>query len=836
MFKIDAITKDWKEAGAFMAQVNLYGFWDEHCFLTKSGDLGCALKIGGIDAEGLDHAGRDYVVKRLEAALRSLDEKTRLYQILFHHNRPTIPHAEYTNPLVRAAVEQRADFLNAKADRLYSVELFWIVMVDGGYAKASLLHALSQLPQHPRSALGMFGRELRALFSASKERTLLYAQIERDRIRLEQKVKSLSGQMSDLTTVALPGAEETFRMLRRLVNFRPSKIEQSRLHGMQHLDWQMCDSELEAHRGHLRMDDFYVRVLTLKELPSETRPLLLHGLLDVPANFHVVTEWHPVDNTRARKEINKRRRHHHNSKTSFLSNLQEQKHAGPREELVDDSKEAAVAELGEALTALGMEGKSFGEFTLTVVIYDEDRVKVEHAVAEFQKLFTQHDGLLYEERYNLLNAFFATIPGNRQFNLRKQWALNSNYADLSFLFNIDCGQQWNPHLERELLAVLETAHAMPYYLNLHSGDVAHTLLLGATGSGKSFLLNFLLESLQKYDPLTFIFDLGASYETLTRVFGGTYLNVGLKNPGFSINPFSLAPTHENLNFLYLFTRVLIEAQGKYLLTPEDEKSLYAAVERVYQLPLEIRTLSNFASILGPLGERLHRWTKSGPQGAGQFGHLFDNADDTLTFSRFQTFNFDGWSDAPDVLEPLLFYVLHQASSEIEKPENTATFKCFVIDEAWMFLKNATIREWITRAEKTWRKKNAAMILATQSVVELAASEMLHIVHESCPTKIFLANPNMDRKLYAKVFQLNDTELELLESLVPKRDLLLKQPGHTKKLVLEVDALTYWIATNNSRDNLRKQEYFVRYGPEQGLLHLAQDYPNPASPTLHEVTA
>ena len=81
--------------------------------------------------------------------------------------------------------------------------------------------------------------------------------------------------------------------------------------------------------------------------------------------------------------------------------------------------------------------------------------------------------------------------------------------------------------------------------------MAHTLLLGATGSGKSFTLNFLIQSLQKYEPLTFIFDLGGSYETLTRGFGGTYLNVGLKNPGFTINPFSLEPTHENLNFLYL---------------------------------------------------------------------------------------------------------------------------------------------------------------------------------------------------------------------------------------------------------------------------------------------
>jgi type IV secretion/conjugal transfer VirB4 family ATPase len=817
MVKVDDITRHWREAGSFAAQVNLFGFWDEHSFLTKSGDIGAALRIGGIDYESLDHAGRDYAVKRLEAAFRSLDDKCRLYQILFKRNRPAIPHTEYENPIVRASVEQRSQFLKSKTDRLYSIEVFWIVMIDGSYAKTGIVHALAQLPKHPRTSL----RDLRALFSCNKERTLIYEQIERDQLRLQQKINSLGGQLSDLTTVELLGAEQTFRCIRRLVNLRPSKIDAAPLCRARHLDWQLCDSEMEAHRGYLRMDDDYVRVLTLKELPGETRPLLLQGLFDVPANFHVVTEWHPVDNAKSRKEIASRRRHHHNSKTSFVSNLQDRENTGNQDNLVDDSKAAAVAELGGALTALGMEGKNFGEFTLSVVVYDEDRVKVEHSVAEFQKLFTQHDGLLYEERYNLLNAYFATVPGNRQFNLRKQWALNSNYADLSFLFTVDSGSPWNPHLEREYLTVLESTHGTPYYLNLHSGDVAHTLLLGATGAGKSFTLASILQALQKYGPLTFIFDVGGSYESLTRVFGGTYLNVGLKTPGFSINPFSLEPTHENLNFLYLFLRVLIEGQGKYTLTGDDEKALFAAVERVYKLPCEIRTLANFASILGPLGERLQRWI-----GKGQFGYLFDNAEDTLTFARFQTFNFDGWSDYPDILEPLLFYVLQRASSEIEKPANTATFKVFLADEASIFLKNAIIRDWVVRAERTWRKKNAAMILATQSVVELADAGVLNIINESCPTKIFLANPNIDRKLYAEIFQLNDTQLELFESLVPKRELLLIQPHGTKKLVLEVDALTYWIATNNARDNLRKQDYFARYGPEQGLLRLAQDYPNP----------
>jgi len=817
MFKVEQITKDWKEAGSLQAHINLYGFWDENAFFTKSGDLGAVLKIGGIDYESLDRAGRDYAVKRLEAAFRSLDEKTRLYQILLKHNRPEIVHADYDSPLIRAAVDQRSEFLRSKRDRMYSIEIFWVVMVDGNYTNSGLLHALSQLSKGPRRAV----RELNAMLAGNRQRTLLFEQINRDRMHLQQKIRSLTGQLNDLMQVELLGTEKTFRLVRRLVNFRPFKTQEARLHGPRFLDWQLCDSELEAHRGYLRMDDDYLRVLTMKEMPSTTHPLLLNGLLDIPANFHVVSEWHPVDSAVARKEINRRRRHYHNSKTSFLSNLQDQQNTGPRDDLVDDSKEAAVAELGDALTAIGMEGKSFGEFTFSVVIYDEDRVKVEHAIAEFQKLFTTHDGLLYEERYNLLNAFFATVPGNRQFNLRKQWALNSNYADLSFLFTVDSGKRWNPHLEREYLAVLESEHGTPYYLNLHSGDVAHSLVLGATGSGKSFTLNFLIQSLQKYDPLTFIFDLGGSYETLTRSFGGTYLNVGLKNPGFTINPFSLEPTHENLNFLYLFTKVLIEANGRYDLTPEDDKALFAAIERVYKLPLDIRTLSNFASILGPLGERLHRWTQ-----AGQFGYLFDNPEDTLSFSRFQTFNFDGWSDYPEILEPLLFYVLQRASSEIEKAENAATFKAFVIDEAWIFLKNRTIRDWITRAEKTWRKKNAAMILATQSVVELRASEMLHVVNESCPTKVFLANPNIDRALYAEIFQFNDTQLELLESLVPKRELLLIQPGSTKKLMLEVDALSYWVATNNARDNLRKQEYFARFGADVGLLRLAHDYPNP----------
>ena len=63
-----------------------------------------------------------------------------------------------------------------------------------------------------------------------------------------------------------------------------------------------------------------------------------------------------------------------------------------------------------------------------------------------------------------------------------------------------------------------------------------------------------------------------------------------------------------------------------------------------------------------------------------------------------------------------------------------TFKTFLMDEAWLFIENETIREYIMAAQKTWRKHNAAMILATQSIKDLEDTGMLAIVAESCPTK------------------------------------------------------------------------------------------------------
>ncbi|HEV2500714.1 MAG TPA: DUF87 domain-containing protein [Terriglobia bacterium] len=813
MFRLDRIDKAYREAGSFNEQVNLFGFIDDQVFLTKSGDTGVVLEVRGVDYECLEGSAIDNLTKRLESAFRLFDEKCRVYQYLFKRNHEQIPYRTYGSPVIDAAIESRIEFLRGKAESLYALRIYFVILFEGFRYKQALASSCARLGSEPREVW----KELKAYLSRHHQIILMDSEIRKARDSVLGKARNFILQVSDFCSAEILRKQEAYGVFKRILNFDPQKLECARLKHDAFLDWHLCESHLECHRGHLRLDDHFVKVLTLKEPSAQTFPLIFKKLLEVEANYYVVTEWKKQPPDRSRSLIHSRRRHFHNTKRSLMSHLTLSDHPERTDDiLIDDSKEAQVRDLGMALKELEINGNYFGEFSLTVVIYDPDLAKVERTCSDFYKVFSVSDAELYEERYNLLNAYLATIPGNYAFNLRKMLILNSNYADCSFLFTLHCGEARNQHLQQEYLAVLETNHKTPYYLNLHHRDVAHTVILGKTGVGKSFLLNFLITNLQKYTPYTFIFDLGGSFESLTQLFGGTYVRIGMNSPDFRINPFSLPPTKQNLDFLALFVKVLAESNDTDRLTAAEDQDLYQQIENLYEIEPQLRTLTVLANTLNRnLASRLQKWTAG-----GQFGFLFDNAEDTITFSKFQCFDFQGMDHYPQVLEPLLFYILHRANEVICDRAITHIFKAFFIDEAWVFFRNPAVRTYIVEAMKTWRKQNAAMVLSTQSLDELRKSEICDVIIESCPTKIFLANPDMDRDLYQRQFHLNDNEIELISTLIPKRQMLIKNPDIAKVANLEVDPKSYWLYTNDPFDNRKRKEAFETHGFEKGLEILA----------------
>jgi type IV secretion system protein VirB4 len=808
VIKLRRVLKDYQDSGALNALVSVHAAVDDHTFLTKGGDLFQVLRVTGMDYECMDPSQLDQVARRFESAIRTFDESFRFYQYLIKSDH-AVPHgARYENAVVNEAIAGRIAYLQAKAETLYSLETYFAVVYEEPRQKASTRRALGDFLARPGEILGQ-------MLSTEKKMRDLESHLSRNRQILEAKVTSFVIQLQDILAIETLDKHRAFSFLRRLLNYSPHVAEAGHLKYDTFVDFQACGSALECHRDHLRMDDYFIEVLTMKEEPGRTFAHLLKGLQEVPANYIIASEWRRIANTQARQIIQSIRRHFYNSRASVMNYVASGQASGPKDLLIDDSAVAVVSELGACLQELEVNGRYVGEFSTTVVVYGKNRTALARQVAECFKTFALHDAQLIQERYNLLNAWLAILPGNAAFNLRRLYLLNTNYADLSFLFAPHTGDREDKHLAAEYLAIFETAGGVPYFFNLHHRDLGHTFVLGATGSGKSFLLNFLLTHAQKYRPFTFIFDLGGSYEMLTRLFGGVYVAVGNAERPVTVNPFCLPPTAENLQFLYSFIRVLVESSG-YQLRAADERDLYEQIENMYAIEPEQRRLYTLANIVNAnLRPALQKWVEG-----GQYGAWFDHTEDTLTFSRFQAFDFEGVSKIPQVLEPLLFYILHRANASIYDPDLATTLKIFVMDEAWRFLRHATIKLYILEALKTWRKRNAAMILATQSSEDLAASQMLPVVLESCPTQLFLSNPGMDRKTYRDIFHLNETETERIAGLIPKREILIKRPDLSKVVSLNVDAKGYWLYTNNPYDNRKKREAFERYGFERGLEILA----------------
>ncbi len=80
--------------------------------------------------------------------------------------------------------------------------------------------------------------------------------------------------------------------------------------------------------------------------------------------------------------------------------------------------------------------------------------------------------------------------------------------------------------------------------------------------------------------------------------------------------------------------------------------------------------------------------------------------------------------------------------EIEDPAETARLKLMIVDEAWRYMQDPAVLNYLAEAAKTWRKKNAALVLATQSAVDVTGTPSASAFLESIPTKLLLANAEL----------------------------------------------------------------------------------------------
>ena len=555
------------------------------------------------------------------------------------------------------------------------------------------------------------------------------------------------------------------------------------------------------------LGDQAIAVVALDGFTLETWPAILSRLdtLSLPYRFcirHIfLDQWDAV------QEINRYRKGWQQATIRVLDQIMSKRNPRINRDAQNMHEDAEQA---EAEVRSGMMGAGF--FTACVVLMDRDRRLLNEMARDIRRTLMALGFNGRIETLNTMDAWMGSIPGNYWANVRRPIINTLNLADFLPLSSAWTGHACNPcpyyPPQSRCLAVLTTDGNTPYRLNLHEGDLGHTLILGPTGSGKSTLLALIAAQFRAYENSSvFVFDKGLSMFALAHGTGGDHYDIGRDALAFA--PLQrIDESEEEFAWAANWIASLAELQSMTVL-PAHRNAIHMAMETLVANPRQMRSLTDFWHIVQDheLKEALRHYTK-----AGSMGQLLDAQTDNLELSRFVVCEIESLMEMGEAnLIPVLSYRFRRIEKALQGQP-----ALLLLDEAWVMLGHPVFKEKIREWLKVFRRKNCAVVMATQSISDANKSGIMDVLVESCPSKIFLANHSADEDLSAELYRLaglNERQIGIIKQMTPKQDYYVVQPSGRRRVQLALGPKTLAFVGASDRDSIARLQTLMTAYPD-----------------------
>jgi type IV secretion system protein VirB4 len=520
-----------------------------------------------------------------------------------------------------------------------------------------------------------------------------------------------------------------------------------------------------------RIGEKHIRCIAFGGYPGQSFPGILDALNRLPMTYRWSNRFIFLDDAQAQKQLDKYRKKWFQKRKSLANMLREQ--SGGQATHVNEDATRMASDAIDALTELSSGVVKYGYYTNVIVLMEDDDERADLMARDVVKLINSSGFTARVESVNAIEAYLGTLPGHGYANVRRPLMHTLNLADFLPLTSVWAGLKKNPcpfyGSDNSPLAYAATSGATPFRLNLHVGDVGHTLILGPTGAGKSTLLGFLMASHFRYRKAQiFAFDIGNSAYPLCHASGGDHYEIAGENSGLAFYPLADVDTENERVWAADWLETLFMLQG-VTMTPSFRRDIHRALELLAASPK--RTLTDLAHTLSEpeLRDAIAHYTLS-----GSLGSLLDADRDGLRDNPFQVFEMQHLMALGEKnVVPVMLYLFHRIERRLHGEPTL-----LVLDEAWLMLSSPIFRDKIREWLKTMRKSNAAVVFGTQSISDVMRSEIRDVIVESCPTKIFLPNLEARNDVAAEAYAsmgLTERQIEILAQLVPKRQYFYSSP-------------------------------------------------------------
>ena len=371
---------------------------------------------------------------------------------------------------------------------------------------------------------------------------------------------------------------------------------------------------------------------------------------------------------------------------------------------------------------------------------------------------------------------------------------------------------------------------------------AHTIVAGKSRSGKSFLVNHLIQQVLPLGSSVVILDRWASYDTTCEVYKGEYVEIDLDRP-VCFNPFAGDLGSGHRTFLMALIDQMasgVSGQDAAGLGQIDKAVCSQALQAFAEWHQENRPgaeplLRDFCDLLrhppfedegraSAIALRIAQYV-----GKGEYAGFVDGRNELRLSNSLAVFELAKLDKAKDLQSVLLLTLMYRLMQVVTDPAARQQRKYLILDEVWALLKHDSAAAFLEEAARALARFRCCAIFMSQQLSDFNSAAAQAIKNNSGNYLFLQQNPE-EIGTVKELFNLSEQEARLL-ALVHKRETwgegYLWQPeGAGGVIRLVPDPFLRWLASQKPHEKGAREKLRDELGGDltAAVSQLARQYP------------
>jgi len=584
----------------------------------------------------------------------------------------------------------------------------------------------------------------------------------------------------------------------------PSSPQSSLERGMVSLPDIIAPSSVEVDFSTIRVGERFYKTFFVVGYPRFVSASWLSPLIDFDHSLNISMFIYP---TQASDVLSNLRRKIAEMEALIASQIEENK-------VVDVKTQAALEDALSLAEELAKGVERFFEFSLYITIVSDSLKDLDETATRLTSTLSSLLILAKVSTLQMEEGFKSTIPmGQDKLFITRNMdttSLASTFPFTSAMLTQDRGIMYGINQQNGSLIVFDR----------YSLENANEVVLGKSGSGKSYLIK--LETMRQFmfGVEVIIIDPEGEYEPLTKSVGGEYVAFTPSTP-IKINPFDLSGLYEEgenelgLKILSLHAllgivlgeldsahdaildRALVETYKQKGITtdPSTQTKSPPIMEDLYKTLLGMED-----PIASDLALRLERFIK------GSLSGIFNQQSNFDIKNPFTVFSIKALEGK---LRPIAMHVV--LDFVWTKVRKTLKKRLLIIDESWYLMSYEDSASFVYGIAKRARKYYLALTTATQDVQDFLSTDYGKAVLSNSSIQMLLKQSPTEIDTIDKVFYLSRGEKEYLLSSGVGEGLFFAGLNHVAMRVIAAP-FEHTVITSNPQEIEKMQEQPVQNQP------------------------